>query len=590
VIVNEQPEQFVIQGVGAAPGVAVGPVHIIAPSCIHVPKRTIEANQVNGEICRFEEALIETRKQIREIQLALVQSAHSGEPSILDAHLLVLDDRTFITEVIAGIRTNHLGVEYVVSEAAEKYAQALAAVEDEYLRERVADVRDVGRRIVRNLWGEEATALEQIPEAHIVIAEDLAPSETATMRKERILGFATDLGSPTSHTAIMARALELPAVLGLHDISSRVGSGDTVLVDGYKGLVIVHPTETELRRYGEVAEVRKNIELQLDALQHEAAETTDAHRIVLSANVEGLEEIEAVQQYGAEGVGLFRSEFLYLMHNRAISEEEQTDAYMEIASRLAPQPVIIRTLDLGGDKFFSGVTPRNEQNPFLGCRSIRLCMKYPDHFRQQLRAILRASVNGNVKIMYPMISALSEVLRANECLEEAKNDLRAADVPFDEDVEVGIMIEVPSAALTADILAEHVAFFSIGTNDLIQYTLAVDRGNEDVAYLYEVANPAVLRMIQETVDAGHRHGIWVGLCGEMAADPIVTPLLLGMGVDELSVTPRSVPLVKDAVRALSFRESQELAKEALMCKSAKDVMAMCREITQKVAPEVLELV
>jgi len=588
--VSKDKQQLLVQGLGASPGVAVGPVYLIASSSIRVPQRDIDPEDVNPEICRFEEALIETRKQIRQIQSSLGSSSRSGDPSILDAHLLVLDDRSFIEEIVAGVRDTRKNIEFVVSEAAEKYASALEAVEDEYLRERVADVRDVGRRIVRNLCGKPATTADEVPPDHIIVAQDLAPSETAAMRKDRILGFATDLGSPTSHTAVMARALELPAVLGLHDITGRVRQDDHILVDGYKGLVIINPSQEELARYGAATKARMNIERQLGVLQHEPAETSDGHRIVLSANVEGLEELDAVIQYGAEGVGLFRSEFLYLAQDRVVTEEEQTKAYCETASRLSPAPVIIRTLDLGGDKFFSGVTNRRESNPFLGCRSIRLCLKYPKYFKQQLRAILRASVNENVKIMYPMITNLSEIEQANGFLAEAKADLAAHNVQFHDEIEVGIMVEVPSAALMADVLAEHVDFFSIGTNDLIQYTVAVDRGNEDVAYLYKVTHPAVLKLIRNTIEAAHSHGIWVGLCGEMAANPLMTALLLGMGVEELSVSPRAVPLVKDAVRSLSFGQAEELAKSALMCKSAADVLEICRELTREVAPEILELV
>jgi phosphotransferase system enzyme I (PtsI) len=582
--------EIVLHGIGVSPGVAIGPAFLLAEEKAHVPERAITAEQVTREILRFEEAIIETRKQIRQIQAALAGQTRAHDASILDAHLMVLDDRTFIEEVIGSVREKQRNIEWMVQEAADKYAAVLNAVEDDYLRERVADVRDVGRRIIRNLLGDAAPSRDELPNDHIIVAPDLAPSETAALPKDRIVGFATDLGSPTSHTAVMARALELPAVVGLHDITERVARGDNVLIDGNKGVLIINPSEEQLLKYGKVAEARRSIEAVLTSLQHEPAETKDGHRITLSANVEGPEDVEAVLHHGAHGIGLLRSEFLHLSRNRVMTEDEQTEIYTRIAEQLAPAPVIIRTLDLGGDKFFPELRSQAETNPFLGCRSIRLSLKHPEYFKQQLRAILRSSAGGNVRIMYPMISSVGEVLQANRYLTEAKEEVRAEGSPLNMDIDVGVMIEIPAAALAADALAEHVDFFSIGTNDLIQYTIAVDRGNERVAYLYEPTHPSVLKLIKMTIDAAHAHGIWAGLCGEMAADPLMTGLLLGMGVDELSVTPRAVPLVKDAVRSLNFSEAEELATASLSCKSAVDVLASCRQLTQKVAPEILELV
>jgi phosphotransferase system enzyme I (PtsI) len=587
---NQSEKEIILRGIGVSPGVAIGPAFLLSEEQTHVPERTIAPEDVLGEISRFEEAIIETRKQIRQIQEALSGQTRSHDASILDAHLMVLDDRTFVEEVIGSVQDQLKNIEWMVHEASEKYAAVLDAVEDDYLRERVADVRDVGRRIIRNLLGRDPRARHELPDGHIIVAADLAPSETAALPKDKIVGFATNLGSPTSHTAVMARALELPAVVGLHDITERVAPGSQVLIDGNKGVLIINPSEEQLERYGEVAAARRSIEANLVTLQHEPAVTKDGHSIVLSANAEGPEDVEAVLQYGAQGIGLLRSEFLHLSRNRVMTEDEQSRVYTKIAERLAPAPLIIRTLDLGGDKFFPELRAQAETNPFLGCRSIRLSLMHPEYFKQQLRAILRASKVGNVRIMYPMISSVGEVLQANRYLEEAKEELRGKGIAFDEDIDVGVMIEIPAAALAADSLADEVDFFSIGTNDLIQYTIAVDRGNERVAYLYEPTHPAVLKLIRMTIEAAHAKGIWVGLCGEMAADPLLTGLLLGMGVDELSVTPRAVPLVKDAVRSLDFTQASELATEALTRKSAVDVLASCRVLTQKVAPEILELV
>lgn len=578
-----------MKGIGVSPGVVVGPVFLLNREALHVVERVLPAKALDHEIRRLEDALIETRRQIREIQKDLEGRAGGRNASILDAHLMVLDDRALIEDIIQEIRGSRRNVEAAVRNAAGRYAGVLASVQDDYLRERVADVKDVARRIIRNLRGEGEPSLMDLMGPHVIVAPDLEPSETASLPKETAVGFATDGGSPTSHTAVMARALEIPAIVALHDISRRVNPGDEILIDGNRGILIIYPTREQLEEYGRVAETRRSIEQGFVEMRHKPAETPDRHRITLSANIEGPEEVEGVIEHGATGIGLFRSEFLYLSRDEVVDEEEQAQIYREVAERLAPEPVIIRTLDLGGDKFFPGANLPDEMNPFLGCRSIRLSLRYPEQFKSQLRAILRANTRGNVKIMYPMISGAGEVVQANRILEEAKAELRAASVHFEEDIEVGAMIEIPSAALTADVIAEHVSFFSLGTNDLVQYTLAVDRVNENVAYLYEPTHPAVLKLIRLTVEAGHRHGIWVGLCGEMAAGPVLTPLLVGLDVDELSVAPGAVPVVKDVIRSVPYVRAKQLAETALSCKSATEVLDHCRALIREVAPEILEL-
>jgi len=586
---SDEGAPVALSGVGVSPGVAEGRVYLVTSRELRVETRSIGEDEIEHEICRLEDALIETRRQIRSLQRDLEERTTSSDTSILDAHLMVLDDRVFIEEVVTEVREKQENVESVVYRVAGRYADALAAVKDDYLRERVSDIRDVARRVIQNLRGGAVPVFNDIREASIVVAPDLAPSETAGIRRDVVVGFATDLGSSTSHTAVMARALRIPAVVGLHDVTRRVRSGDYILMDGNRGTLIVNPSDEQLRQYGKMAEERRTIQDGLRSLRDEPAVTKDGHRIVLSANTEGSDELDAVVESGAEGVGLFRSEYLYLYRDKVVSEEEQAKVYREIAERLKPAPVILRTLDLGGDKLLTESDGARETNPFLGARSIRYSLAHPDKFRSQLRAILRASATGNVKIMYPMICKASEVVAANKILEKAKQDLRDAGELFDEEVEVGVMIEIPSAALTADLIAKHVSFFSLGTNDLIQYALAVDRVNERVAYLYEPTHPGVLKLIKSTIDAGHRHGIWVGLCGEMAADPVMVPLLLGLGVDELSVAPSLVLLVKDAVRKVEMSQARELAERALACESGGEVLALCRQLTEKVVPELLEL-
>lgn len=586
---NDQ-EEIVLQGIGVSPGVVIGPAFRLVNEEEHIVEREVEPQEIPREINRFLGSLEATRGQIREIQSKLVDSIGHGDASIFDAHLMVLDDRVFIEEVIKEITETRQNAEACVRIVSGKYSDALNAIKDDYLRERVVDVRDVARRIMRNLSGRQAAPLEALDIPSIVVATELAPSETASLQKHMALGFATDMGSPTAHTAVMARAMQIPAVVGLHDISVRVSTGDQMLMDGNKGALIIRPTEERLSEYGHVLEVRETFENVLQEQVSLPTATTDEHRVELSANIETPDEVDTVLSKQADGIGLFRSEFVFLTDARIPSEEKQVEIYDQVAERLAPAPVVIRTLDLGGDKFLSHVKYPSEMNPFMGWRAIRLCLAQPKMFRTQLRAILRASKRGNVKIMYPMITKAEEVLQAQEILEQAKAELRMEGHAFDENIDVGVMIETPSAALTADTIAPHVSFFSIGTNDLIQYTLAVDRVNERVAYLYEPTHPAIVKLIKETIDVGQEHGVHVALCGEMGADPIMTPLLIGLGLHEISVTPPGIPLIKDAIRHLSRKDCRALAEEAVKMHSAGEIVAACREMITQCRPEILDLV
>lgn len=587
---NGNHKQIALKGIGVSPGVAHGPVFLLTTEEYRGVERSIGDDEIGREIGRFEEALIATRHQIHEIQKKVGKELGAESAGIFDAHLLVVDDRALVEEVIRGLKSQKKNVETVLRVVAERYAEALMRVQDDYLRERAVDVKDVTRRILRNLSGGSSVSLAQLSTPHILVANDLAPSEAAILDRTKILGFATDLGSPTSHTAIMARALGIPAVVGLHDISVRVSSGEQLLIDGSTGVAVMHPSREELERYGKVEAARRGILSELELLKDEAAETRDGYSVALSCNIELPGDVEMVKKFGGSGVGLFRTEYLYLAQKGLPSEEEQTEIYERVAADVAPAPLVIRTLDLGGDKFLSQLKTPEEINPFMGWRAIRFCLAQPDIFKTQLRAILRASRHENVKIMYPMISNLDEVLKANAFLEECKVELRGKGVAFNEKIDVGIMIEVPGAALTAHLLAPHVNFFSLGTNDLVQYTLAVDRVNERIAYLYEPTHPAILRLIKNTIDVGHEHGIWTGICGEMAGNPLLVPLLIGLGVDEFSVSPSSVPVVKDVIRKLRYSQAEELADLVMASGSGTDVMDRCRDLIKEVAPEILELV
>jgi phosphotransferase system enzyme I (PtsI) len=541
------------------------------------------------EVNRLEKALVQTRHQILEVQRKVSEGMGAQEGGIFEAHLLVLEDRTLLDEVVRVIQQQKVNAEHAFHVVAERYAAMLSAIEDEYLRERATDMRDVTMRVLNNLLGvEEDVDLRHLKEPCIIISHDLTPSNTAQLDKRNALGFATDVGSKTSHTAIMARSLRIPAVVGLKDASAQLENGQQALLDGLNGVLIVNPTDQTLFEYGQLILRQATLQQRLRDLLHEPAVTLDGHRVLLNANIESATDTEQVKANGAEGVGLFRTEYLFLNREHLPGEEQQYQSYREAAVALKPLPVVIRTLDLGGDKFLAHMQMPTELNPFLGWRAIRISLQERDIFRAQLRAILRASAEGNVRMMYPMICGLDELKQANALLEEYKAELRAEKVPFDENLQVGAMIETPSAAMVAESLAKRVRFFSIGTNDLIQYSLAVDRMNEKIAHLYEPTHPAIVRLIKTTVDAAHKHDVRVSVCGEMAGDPVLAPLLLGLGVDELSAAPSLVPSLKFLIRRLKMSEARALAAFALECESASEILAHCQELAREIAPSLFE--
>ena len=585
-----QPKgEKVFRGIAVSAGICRGKILVLHRARHIIARRGLADHEVTEEVGRFEKALVQTRQQILEIQDKVLKTLSAKEADIFEAHLLMLEDQVLVDEVIRMIRDQKVNADFAFHTVAERYVTALVAANDENLRERANDMRDLLSRVLDNLLEvRDDFDLRHLAEPCILVSHDLSPSTTAQLDKKFVLGFATDIGGQTSHTAIMARSLGIPAAVGLQTVSQELESGDYALLDGYNGTIIVNPTDQTLFEYGQLAKIKASLQEKLREIRQQPAVTLDGKFIHLSANIEDQQDIEAVLAHGAEGVGLFRTEYLFISRESLPTEEEQYQSYRKVAAALKPSPVIIRTLDLGGDKFASHLQLAQEVNPFLGWRAIRFCLAQPELFRAQLRAILRASAEGNVKMMYPMISGLDELSRANALVDQCRAELRAEGLPFDEKMEIGAMIEIPSAALIADALASRVKFFSIGSNDLIQYTLAADRTNEKVSHLYEPTHPAIIRLIKMTVEAAHQHGIWVGVCGEIAGDPVLAPLLIGLGVDELSAAPPVVAQVKYIVRRLRLTEAQALAEFALHCESPVEIHARCRELARETAPSLFE--
>ena len=580
----------IYRGIPVSAGVCRGRILVLDRPMAHaISDSKLPEEELSDQVRRLEKALSETRRQLLDVQRQVSEGIGAEDATIFDAQLLILEDPTLIEEVSRCIFQEKVSAEYAFEKVSEKYAQALSAVDDGYLRERSADMRDVTARMLDTLLGRRDTVdLKHLDHPSILISYDLTPSRTAQMDKNQVLGFGTDIGSKTSHTAIMARSLRIPAVVGLQNASLEMHTGEQALLDGYNGLVIINPTDQTLFEYGQLVRKQLTLEENLKESLDQPAVTLDGHRILLSANIEQPDDTESVLASGAEGVGLFRTEYLFINRESLPSEEEQYEAYLRVARALKPHHVVIRTLDLGGDKLLSHLQVPEEMNPFLGWRAIRFCLQQTEIFRDQLRAILRASAEGNVKMMYPMISGLSELRQANELVENYKQELRNEGKAFDENLEIGAMVEIPSAALSSDSLARHARFFSIGTNDLIQYSLAVDRLNEKIAHLYEPTHPGILRLIKLTVEAGRKHDVPVAVCGEMAGDPALTPLLVGLGVQELSVSPSYLPAVKYLIRRMKLKDVESLAASALESDSGEEILSRSQEYAARVAPILFE--
>lgn len=571
-----------LKGIAAAPGISIAKAFLLDSEEFVIQKKEVAEAELAKEIARFEDSLIKTRSEIINIQKKVTEEMGAEHAEIFNAHLLVLEDRMLIEEVIERLKKEKLSVEYIFMDVLKKYMNVFSKIDDEYLRERIIDISDVGKRVLKNLLGKQLEIIKTQEEPVIIVAYNLSPSETATLHKKNVVGFITDIGGRTSHTAIIARSLEIPAVVGLENATKRIKNGGLIILDGTDGIVILNPDKPTLKKYSEQQKKQEEFRKKLSKLKNLPCQTLDGHKVELSANIEFPEEIPSVLQHGSEGIGLFRTEYFYMNRTDLPTEEEHFKAYKYVAQKMSPYSVIIRTLDLGGDKFISQLEIPREMNPFLGWRAIRFCLARPEIFKVQLKAILRASHFGKLKVMYPMISGIEELKKANAILEEVKAELRKKKIDFDEEMDVGAMIEIPSAALTCDILAKEVDFFSIGTNDLIQYSLAIDRANEKIAYLYEPAHPAVLRLLKNITDVAHDNGIWAGMCGEMAGEPHFALLLLGLGLDEFSVSPMVIPEIKSVIRSVKLSDVRELVKEALNLKSGKQIEEFAKKYLKEV--------
>ena len=557
-----QPE-VIYEGIPASPGIAIAQVHVIARGFSAPDIYEIDESEVGREQDRFSLAIQITKRQLLELQSRLEDLSGENASSIFEAHVMMIEDRIVVDRVLGAIASRLQNAEFAFYAVMQNFLEAMRRIPDPYLRERTADIEDVAQRVLRNFSPDSDVHHQGPDDHHILVAYDLAPSDTASMNRRHVLGFATEQGSLNSHTAILARAFGVPAVVGLEGAVIDVMALAPAVLDGYSGKLILHPTPDTLERYRQLSAAKAKVRSALDATRGAATETIDGRALMVSANIEIVDELPLVKRSGAKGIGLYRTEFLLLNGEEMPDENRQVEIYSKLAREMAPNTVIIRTLDAGGDKLPVEPLTDPEPNPFLGWRGVRVSLARPAMFREQIRAILQASASGKVAVMFPMITGLSEVWRCKEMVRRCMDEMEKEGIPFDRDLPVGIMIEVPAAALCADLLAPEVDFFSIGTNDLIQYTLAVDRVNPYVADLYRPTHPAVIRLIKRTIDAATDHGIWTGVCGEMAGDIRLTPLLIGLGVEELSVGPQLVPIVGQAIRSLSYADCAAMADEAL---------------------------
>ncbi|MDM8128511.1 phosphoenolpyruvate--protein phosphotransferase [Paraclostridium benzoelyticum] len=560
------------KGTGASPGVALGKALVIEHSELNIEKKNIE--NVEAEVEKLQVAVEESKKELEQVKERAKVELGEHEAEIFEAHLLVLQDPELIDQTIAKIRDEKVNADFALNEVKEMFVSIFESMDNEYMRERAADIKDVTNRVLRHILGIKVVDLSALSEEVILIAHDLTPSDTATMNKKMVLGFLTNIGGRTSHTAIMARTLEIAAVVGLSDVTENVKDGDFIVFNGETGQVIVNPDEKVINEYRDLKSKFDEEKEALKQLIGKASITLDDRHVELAGNIGSPNDLEGLLKNDAEGVGLYRTEFLYMdKEDDFPSEEEQYEAYKAVLEGMNGKPIVIRTLDIGGDKELKYFKMDEEMNPFLGYRAIRLCLDRTDIFKTQLRALYRASVHGKLRIMFPMISSLEELLKSKEIIKEVLAEMDAEGMEYSKDVEVGMMIEIPSAAVISDILAKHVDFFSIGTNDLIQYTCAVDRMNQKISYLYNQFNPAVLRLIKMVIDNAHKEGKWVGMCGEAAGDQRMIPILLGMGLDEFSMSPISILPARKFITSVKYEDMKKFANEVLTMGTAEDIKA-----------------
>ncbi|BDG34943.1 phosphoenolpyruvate--protein phosphotransferase [Saccharococcus caldoxylosilyticus] len=564
-----------IQGIAASSGIAIAKAYRLETPNLVVEKKEIVDPQT--EVARFETAVAQAKEELEAIKRHALKQLGEDKAAIFAAHLLVLDDPELLNPVKEKIQTEKVNAEYALHETASMFISMFEAMDNEYMKERAADIRDVTKRVLAHLLGVAISNPSLIAEEVIIVAEDLTPSDTAQLNRQYVKGFATDVGGRTSHSAIMARSMEIPAVVGTKQVTAEVQNGDIVIIDGLDGQVVVNPTPDVLAHYEEKRARYEAQRAEWAKLVHEKTVTSDGYHVELAANIGTPDDVKGVLENGAEGIGLYRTEFLYMGRSELPTEEEQFEAYKTVLERMEGKPVVVRTLDIGGDKELPYLDLPKEMNPFLGFRAIRLCLEMQDMFRTQLRALLRASVYGNLKIMFPMIATLDEFRQAKSILLEEKEKLEREGVPVADDIEVGMMVEIPAAAVLADQFAKEVDFFSIGTNDLIQYTMAADRMNERVSYLYQPYNPAILRLISNVIDAAHKEGKWAGMCGEMAGDAIAIPILLGLGLDEFSMSATSILRARAQMKKLSKEEAARFKETVLSMNTAEEVVAFVKQ-------------
>ncbi len=575
-------QELTLKGIPASPGITIGPVFLFEKQAPTIEEKSLVGEDVDHEVSRLEQAIERSQKELRKILEYAEKKLGEHQAKIFEAQVLILEDAFLFDTIKKRIRKEFRNAEFVVHNEIEKYRQMMLSAHDEYTRERAHDVEDVRNRILRNLA--EQKLISRLEGSSVIVSQNLTAADTMILSRNDVLAYATDAGGITSHTALLARSLKIPAVLGLREISTTAKTGETIIIDGYSGVVILHPSDKTIREYEERRAHYQAFEDRLAGLRDLPAQTLDGHRVELAANVEFSQELDFIRMQGADAIGLYRSEILLIGKEVFPSEDEQYQEYKLLADAMFPKRAIIRTFDIGGDKMMAQKV--KERNPFLGWRGIRVLLEKKDIFLEQLRAILRASSRKNIAIMFPMISSIKEVRSARELLEQAKSQLRAEKIPFDSKIKVGVMIEVPSAAVVLDDLAKEVDFVSIGTNDLIQYLLAVDRGNEFVSSLYQEFHPAVVRFIRRIIERAKNHNIWVGMCGEMAGDPLATILLLGLGLDEFSVVGTVLPEIKKIIRSVTYAEAQKVAQHVLKLQTEDEIKSYLHSIMKEKFPDI----